>query len=92
MGQALQRVEAKSNIGSWASKGGLPFYGLFTLLLIAPIALCAWAIELKVWSVALIFLALGLGLCALAGSLYSRLEAGNRFIDRVRWVLQKSES
>jgi PAS domain S-box-containing protein len=81
MGQALQRVEAKSNIGSWASKGGLPLYGLFTLLLIAPIALCAWAIELKVWSVALIFLALGLGLCALAGSLYSRLEAGNRFIE-----------
>ena len=41
----------------------------------------AWAIERRVWLLGLVFIALGLGLSALMGSLYSELEIGSRFID-----------
>jgi PAS domain S-box-containing protein len=75
------RVKAITNAGTWALKGRWPLYGLFALLLSGPIALCIWAVELKVRLVALMSVALGCGLCALTGSLYSRLEAGNRFIE-----------
>ncbi|MBZ5665113.1 MAG: response regulator [Acidobacteriia bacterium] len=39
-----------------------------------------WAVERRVWFLGLVFLALGLGLSAFMGSLYSQLETGNRFI------------
>jgi PAS domain S-box-containing protein len=40
-----------------------------------------WAIERRVWLFALVFLCVGLILSTFMGSLYSRLETGNRFID-----------
>jgi len=38
-------------------------------------------VERRVWFLGLVFLLLGLGLSTFMGSLYSRLETGNRFID-----------
>ena len=70
------RVKSITNAGTWALKGRWPLYGLCALLLSGPIALCVWAVELKVRLVALISLALGCGLCALTRSLYAKLEAG----------------
>ena len=40
-----------------------------------------WAVERRVWFLGLVFLAVGLVVSGFMGSLYSRLERGNRFID-----------
>lgn len=40
-----------------------------------------WAVERQVWMLGLVFLALGFAVSAFMGSLYSRLETGNRFLD-----------
>ena len=39
------------------------------------------AVERRVWLLGLVFLTVGLGVSTFMGSLYSRLEAGNRFLD-----------
>jgi PAS domain S-box-containing protein len=39
-----------------------------------------WAVEHRVWLLGLVFLTLGLGVSTFMGSLYSQLEAGNRFL------------
>jgi PAS domain S-box-containing protein len=40
-----------------------------------------WVVERRVWLLGLVFLVVGLVLSTFMGSLYSRLETGNRFID-----------
>src|SRR5208282_1471762 len=40
-----------------------------------------WTVERRVWFLGFVFLLVGLGLSTFMGSLYSRLETGNRFID-----------
>ena len=40
-----------------------------------------WAIERRLWLLGAVFLAVGLGVSGLMGSLYSRLSAGNRFMN-----------
>lgn len=40
-----------------------------------------WAVERRVWLLGMIFLAVGLGVSTFAGSRYSQLETGNRFLD-----------
>ncbi len=40
-----------------------------------------WTVERRVWLLGFVFLLVGLGLSTFMGSLYSRLETGNRFID-----------
>jgi PAS domain S-box-containing protein len=40
-----------------------------------------WIVERRVWFLGFVFLLVGLGLSSFMGSLYSRLETGNRFID-----------
>jgi len=39
-----------------------------------------WVVERRVWLLGLVFLTLGLGVSTFMGSLYSQLEAGNRFL------------
>ncbi|HXM03503.1 MAG TPA: response regulator [Chthoniobacterales bacterium] len=79
-----------ASVGKWVSKGRWRLHILFLLFSIVPIALFAYSIFLqqgvsvvarRVWFLGLIFLLVGLGLSAFMGSLYSRLETGNRFMD-----------
>ena len=66
---------------AWMLRRQWQLYGFCLLLSIAPLALSVWAVERRSWSVAVISLIIGLGLCLLASSVYSRLETGNRFIE-----------
>ncbi len=40
-----------------------------------------WAVQRRVWSLGVVFLALGLGVSVFVGSLYSELQMGNRFMN-----------
>jgi len=40
-----------------------------------------WAVQRQVWFLGAVFIAVGLGVSALLGALYSQLETGNRFMD-----------
>ena len=61
----------------------IPKYG-WGILLEQPSATLqqgVWAVGRRVWFLGALFLAVGLGLSIFLGSLYARLETGNRFID-----------
>jgi PAS domain S-box-containing protein len=61
----------------------IPKYG-WGILLEQPSATLqqgVWAVGRRVWFLGAMFLAVGLGLSIFLGSLYARLETGNRFID-----------
>jgi PAS domain S-box-containing protein len=61
----------------------LPKYG-WGILLEQPAAILqqgVWAVGRRVWLLGALFLVVGLGLSLFLGSLYARLETGNRFID-----------
>ncbi|MGA9393172.1 MAG: PAS domain S-box protein [Candidatus Sulfotelmatobacter sp.] len=61
----------------------LPAYG-WGILVEQPATVrqqLVWAVERRVWLLALLFIVVGLGVSAMMGSLYSELETGNRFIN-----------
>jgi PAS domain S-box-containing protein len=77
----FQRLKAINRKATWVLRGQWQFYGLCLLLSVAPLALSIGAIERRSWYVATMFLLIDIGLCLLAGSVYTRLETGNRFIE-----------
>jgi PAS domain S-box-containing protein len=74
-------LQTLASVSKWAMRRRWRLSALFLMPLFLTIALFAWAVERRVWSVGLLSIALGLGLSIFIGSLYSRLETGNRFIE-----------
>jgi PAS domain S-box-containing protein len=72
-------VKLLTGVGKWVSKGRWRPHLLFLLLLIVPIALFAYSMSGIL--LGCIFLMVGLALSTFMGSLFARLETGNRFID-----------
>src|SRR5579862_3198718 len=61
----------------------VPGYG-WAVLVEQPVVVLhqgVWAVERRVWLLAIVFVALGLVLSSFMGSLYSELDAGNQFIN-----------
>jgi PAS domain S-box-containing protein len=74
-------VTARAQVGRWLSRSRWRLYLVVVLLMVLPIGFFAYSAGRRLWLLGLVFVVLGLGVSVFMGSLYSRLDIGNRFLD-----------
>ncbi|MGB8581338.1 MAG: PAS domain S-box protein [Candidatus Sulfotelmatobacter sp.] len=90
--EPVRLVEARNNGQGTFVREGNAFFAAYEpvgsygwgVLVEQPLSVLhqgVWAVEGRVWFLGLVFVVVGLGVSTFMASLYSRLEAGSRFID-----------